>query len=226
VRNQGFPHAHCRRIGATVAGRSVGQPSQFADLVSLACHDLRTPLATVAGFAGTLARDDDLGEQQARYVGMIEAASGQLAGLLDTLAIVARIEAGRYEPALEDIDTFELAQNAVVRLGEGRASAGGQGAIATVDPDATDRALAALALAALRHGSLERVELEVAQLQIRIGPVTPHAAPIVLAEDLRDLGAAAATRIVAALGGDLRLEGSRLLVTLPPTGAAATAGGP
>jgi signal transduction histidine kinase len=193
----------------------VDQTSQFANLVSLACHDLRTPLATVAGFAGTLARGDDLGEQQAQYVGMIEAAAVQLGGLLDTLALVARIEAERYEPALEDVDTRELAQNAVVRLGDGRGSVGGQGAIATVDPDAMERALAALALAALRHGSLERVELEVAELQIRIGPVTPHAAPIVLAEDLRDLGAAAATRIVAALGGELRLEGSRLLVTLP-----------
>ena len=204
----------------------MAQATDFPNLVSLACHDLRTPLATVAGFAGTLARDDELGEQQARYVGMIEAAAAQLAGLLDTLAIVARIEAGRYEPALEDVDTLELAQNAVVRLGEGRAGAGGQGAIASVDPDAAERALAALALAALRHGSLERVELEVAALQIGIGPVTPHAAPIVLAEDLRDLGAAAATRIVGALGGELQLDGERLLVRLPATAAVATGDGP
>ena len=37
-------------------------PSQsiFAQLVSLACHDLRTPLATATGFAHTLQRLDSL----------------------------------------------------------------------------------------------------------------------------------------------------------------------
>jgi len=34
----------------------VTDDNQFARLVMLACHDLRTPLATVHGFAHTLAR--------------------------------------------------------------------------------------------------------------------------------------------------------------------------
>jgi hypothetical protein len=202
--------------------------ADFPGFVALACHDLRTPLATVAGFAGTLARDDSLSEQHARYVRTIEAAAAQLAGLVDTLAIVARIEAGRYEPALEQADTLELARTAAAHLGEGRAAAAGDGASATVDGDATERALAALALAALRHGSLERVELEVAGLEIRIGPVVPTAAPIVLAKDLRDLGAAAATKVLAAIGAELEFEpeNARLRVTLPATAAGAIGGGP
>jgi signal transduction histidine kinase len=206
----------------------MGPAADLPSFVALACHDLRTPLATVAGFAGTLARDDSLSEQHARYVRTIEAAAAQLAGLIDTLAIVARIEAGRYEPALEEADTLELARTAAERVGEGRAAAAGDGATASVDGDATERALAALALAALRHGSLERVELEVSGLQIRIGPVAPNTAPIVLAEDLRDLGAAAATKVLRALGAELELEPehARLRVTLPATAADATGGGP
>jgi signal transduction histidine kinase len=193
----------------------VAEESRFSELVSLACHDLRTPLATVAGFAGTLARDPELGETPVRYVRMIEAAAAQLADLIDQLALVSRIESGRYEPDPEETDTLELAQRAAGRLGDERAEARGEGAPARVDPDPTERALAGLARAALRHGSLERVELEVAGLEVRIRPVTPEAAPIVLAEELRDLGAATALRLVDALGGSVALEAETLRVTLP-----------
>jgi signal transduction histidine kinase len=203
----------------------VAEESRFPELVSLACHDLRTPLATVAGFASTLAREPDLGEQSARYVSMIEAAAAQLADLTDQLALVSRIESGRYEPALEEIDTLELAQGAAGRLGEERAAARGNGASARVDPDTTERALAGLALAALRHGTLERVELNAAGSEIHIRPVTPAAAPIVLAEELRDLGAATAVRFVKALGGTVALVGDTLRVTLPSE-AVGTTGGP
>jgi hypothetical protein len=45
--------------------------------------------------------------------------------------------------------------------------------------------------------------------------VTPQAAPIVVAEDLRDLGAAAAVRLVGALGGSVALDGETLRTKLP-----------
>jgi hypothetical protein len=44
--------------------------------------------------------------------------------------------------------------------------------------------------------------------------VTANAAPVVLGEDLRDLGAAIAVRQLRAQGGSLALEGERLIVTL------------
>jgi signal transduction histidine kinase len=193
----------------------VVETSGFPQLVSLACHDLRTPLATVAGFAGILVRQPELGEQPARYVRMIEAAAAQLADLLDQLALVSRIESGRYEPALEETDTLELAQGAAERLGDERADARGEGSSVRVDPDATVRALAGLALAALRHGTLERIELEATGREVLIRPVTPQAAPIVLAQELRDLGAATAVRVVDALGGNVALEEDTLRVTFP-----------
>src|SRR5919202_2972073 len=92
--------------------------SSFPRLVSLACHDLRTPLATVHGFARTLVRQGELEEQAARWVEMIDAASAQMAELRDELALAARIEARRYDPTLLDADTLELAGRAAEQLGE------------------------------------------------------------------------------------------------------------
>jgi signal transduction histidine kinase len=192
----------------------VASSESFARFVSLACHDLRTPLATVAGFAHTLERTDELGEPAARYVAMIQAASEQMGELLDALGLVTRIEAGRYEPALTEVDSLELARSAAERLAE-KAGAGGSGAIVRVDRDPTEAGLSALALCTVRHGGLERVELTAAGPTVEISPVPASAAQIVLAEDLKDLGAATARRLIESLGGSLRLEGERLFVRLP-----------
>src|SRR5205809_2012297 len=89
---------------------------RFARLVSLACHDLRTPLATVNGFAKTLTRSGNLGERESHFVDLIEAAADQMTSLLDQLGVAARIESGRYEPALSQADTFELATSEDERI--------------------------------------------------------------------------------------------------------------
>ncbi len=188
--------------------------NSFSGFVSLACHDLRTPLATVSGFAHTLQRIDGLGEPAGRYVEMIQAASEQIAELLEELGLVARLEAGNYAPSLVEADTLELARSAAARLGE-KAGAAGSGAAVRIDRDAVERGLAGLALCALRHGALERVELTADGPSVWIEPVIPSAAPIVLGDDLKDLPAAAARRVVEALGGALELEGERLQVRLP-----------
>jgi signal transduction histidine kinase len=191
----------------------VSDEDAFARLVSLACHDLRTPLATVHGFATTLARGG-LEPPGDRYVEMIDAASMQLAELIDELSLVARIESGRYEPTLREADTLELAQAAAARLGEDRVHVSGSGAAIETDGDAVERSLAALFQSALRHGGLEEVEVEVDGTDVRLSRVTPSAAPVVLGEDLRDLGAAVAARHVAHLGGSLALEGETLTIRL------------
>ena len=184
----------------------------FARFVSLACHDLRTPLATVSGFAHTL-RQNELGQPADRYVEMIQAASGQLADILDDLGLAARIEAGSFTPKVAEVDTLELTQAAAGRLGE-KAVVGGTGAEVLVERDATERGLAALARCALRHGGLEQVELTVDGAGVAISPVLENVGPIILGDDLRDLGAAAARRLVESTGGSVELEGDRLLVRL------------
>src|SRR5664279_2017671 len=82
---------------------------RFPRLVSLACHDLRTPLATIYGFARTLTRAGELDDRSARFLAMIEEASEQMTSLLDELGAAARIEGHRWEPALREVDTLQLA---------------------------------------------------------------------------------------------------------------------
>ena len=191
------------------------EDTRFPRIVSLACHDLRTPLATIHGFAQTLIRMGDLGEPKQRYMEMIDMASRQLAELLDELGTAARIESGRYEPSLQSVQTLELAHAAAAQLGEDRVKVSGEGTEVHVDPESTERGVSALAQASLRHGGLDKVTLNVDGVKLAITPVTASSAPVVLGEDLRDLGAAVAARVVRALGGTVELDGDTLTITLP-----------
>lgn len=192
----------------------MAEDNDFARLVSLACHDLRTPLATVHGFATTLVRAGNLESPADRYVEMIDAASAQLAELVDELGLAARIESGRYDPAPREVDTLELAQAAAARLGEDRVRVAGIGASIETDKDAVERGLAALFQSALRHGGFDSVEVVVNGSEIRLSPVTAASAPVVLGEDLRDLGAAVAVRLVRRLGGSATVAGETLEIRL------------
>jgi signal transduction histidine kinase len=187
---------------------------QFARLVMLACHDLRTPLATVHGFAQTLVRMEGFDEATVRYLGMIDSASAQIAELIDELSLGARIEGGRYDPVRASANTIDLARAAAEELGEERVAVAGKGAEIEVDVNASRRAVASLAQCALRHGGVERVELTVEGEELRLAPITPASAPVVLGEDLRDLGAAIAVRLIRAQGGSVALEGDTLKVRL------------
>jgi signal transduction histidine kinase len=183
--------------------------SRFPRLVSLACHDLRTPLATIYGFARTLTRMEELDERTARYLGMIEEASEQLTELLDELGACARIESGRWEPTLREADTLDLAGTDDERI-----VVQGAGETVETDADAVAHSLRSLAVAALRHGPVEQVRWEVAGRALRLSPVSAAAAPIVAGEELRDLGSLVARSVIEALGGSLELAGETLCVRL------------
>jgi signal transduction histidine kinase len=192
----------------------LSRDAAFPRLVSLACHDLRTPLATVSGFAHTLERLDDLVPPADRYVEMMIDAAGEMAELLDLLGLLARIEAGRYEPTPVKADTLELANSVSARLGEERVQVTGQGGAVSIDPKPAERAVYGLVRCALRHGGLDRVGVEVVGAQVTVTPITEAAAPIVTGQDLRDLGAAVGMRVVAAMGGSAELKGDSLVVKL------------
>ncbi len=182
---------------------------RFPRIVSLACHDLRTPLATVSGFAKTLERLGGLDERSAHFVALIDEASEELAVLIDQIAVLARIETGTYEPALVDADTLELATSSDPRV----ATRGAGEAVAT-DAPAVRRALQSLALAAVRHGKIASVEWVVQGRDLALAPVNAAAAPVVLGKELRDLGALIGAAVIAALGGRLAHEGETLRISL------------
>ena len=157
------------------------------------------------GFAKTMVRLEDLEEEKLkRYLGLIDSASDELAVLLELLSLAARIEGGRYEPVTREADALALAP----------AGATGTGTTVIVEPDAVARSLAALQAAAARHGGAV-VNVTVDGPKVMFEPVPESAAPIVLGEEQRDLGAAVAVMLLRSLGGEVVLEGKRLTVTLP-----------
>jgi signal transduction histidine kinase len=182
---------------------------RFPRVVSLACHDLRTPLATIYGFARTLTRSGDLDERTMRFLGMIEQASEQMTGLLDELGTASRIEAGRWEPAVREADTLELATS-----GDERVVTEGDGATIETEPEAVGRSLEALAIAAARYGPAEQVTWRVYGRDLELSPITADAAPVVTGQSIRDLGSLVARIVIEELGGSLVLDGATLQVRL------------
>jgi signal transduction histidine kinase len=187
---------------------------QYAELVSVACHDILTPLATVYGFARTLERAD-LEPPSDRYVDMIGAASSQIDELVDQLRLATRIQLGLYQPALVETNSLGLARTAADRLEEGRVEVSGEGAAVLVDPEPTARALAQLARAAARFGGYDTVTVDVRGPELVLAPLSRAAEPVVLGEELRELPAPAAAILVRALGGELEARDETLRIRLP-----------
>ena len=161
-----------------------------------------------------MVRMEGVDEKIARYLGMIDAGGGQLAELLEDLALVARIEGGRWDPPLAGVDSLELARAGAEPLGDA-VKVGGEGTQVTVARDDASRAVGALARCAQRHGGLDRVELRVDGPALAISPVNAQTAPICLGRDLRDFGAAVAVRVFDALGGSTASEAEAIVVRLP-----------
>jgi hypothetical protein len=84
-----------------------------------------------------------------------------------------------------------------------------------VDVDNVQRGVSALVQAALRHGGLEQVDCHAEDATLVIRPVTASSGPVLLGQDLRDLGAAVAVVLVEALGGSVTLDGETVVVRLP-----------
>jgi signal transduction histidine kinase len=183
--------------------------ARFPRVISLACHDLRTPLATIFGFARTLTRAGELDERTMRFLTMIEEASGQMTDLLDEVGVAARIEGGRWEPALRPVNTLELATSEDERI-----HTEGEGETIETEPESLGRALQSLAVAAARYGPTDQVTWHVSGRVFELQPITAEAAPVVTGESIRDLGSIVARMAIEELGGSLELDGELLRVRL------------
>jgi signal transduction histidine kinase len=183
---------------------------RFAELVGLACHDLRTPLATIGGFAKTLVRSDELAERDARFVGMIDEAAGQAHALVEALSLAARLAGGSYAPLLTTEDTLELAALA----GDERVGAEGVGASLETDRALLSHALGGLAAAALRFGEIDAVAWRVDGRELVLSPVEDGAAPVLDGSAPRDRGALVARLAIESLGGSIAVEPGSLRVRL------------
>ena len=110
---------------------------------------------------------------------------------------------------LREIDTLELATS-----DDERVAASGAGEPIETDALAVARALTALAVAAARYGPVPLVTWTVEGRTLALAPVTAEAAPVVLGEEVRDLGALVARSVIEELGGSLELADQTLTVRL------------
>jgi len=83
------------------------QARAHAAVLSNLRHDLRTPLNGVLGLSELLA-EQSLDDDQRRMVGRIRESGQTLAGLIDDILEVSRVEAGQFELELSDVTARKL----------------------------------------------------------------------------------------------------------------------
>lgn len=92
------------------------------EFISIAAHELRTPLAVLKGFAQTLLiqtarkHGPELAEWQMEALGDIDQATGRLVELVDDLLDVSRLQAGHFTLHSVPTDLVALTQRVVTRL--------------------------------------------------------------------------------------------------------------
>lgn len=131
-----------------------------ADLLSLAVHEFRTPVAVVSGYLRMLLRHfgDTLTEQQRKLLQESEKSCGNLANLLSEASELANLEAGKVNVRREPVAIFELLKQVAggVHEAEDRGVTlqvrdGGHAPVIMGDPDRLRTALASLLAATLRE---------------------------------------------------------------------------
>ena len=190
----------------------------FPELVSRACHDLRTPLASAFGFARTLERLGAVEGDHARYLSIVVESAEEVGRLIDALALLARFEDGRLVLELAPARTDELAAAACALVPGGRVTATGAGAELTVDAARATSGLAWLA-EATAHAIPGDAPLELearADGTFALGPL-PETMDDRLVDGTGDLRARGARAVALAHAGALAHEGDRVVVRLAAT---------
>lgn len=89
-----------------------------SEFISLASHEMRTPLTGILGYAETLLADDlNLAEEEKRGIlDVVARESRKLSRILDSILEISRIQGKMYEMSFDDFDIVELADETVEKL--------------------------------------------------------------------------------------------------------------
>lgn len=88
------------------------------EFISIASHELRTPMTAIFGFAELLLmRAKSLPEDQLKWVGTIHRESQRLSNIIEDLLNVSRIEAGRLSLNMSPVSVEPMAQDVMGQLG-------------------------------------------------------------------------------------------------------------
>ncbi len=97
--------AHEKTDKALKRAKEVAEAANFAKsryVVGLS-HELRTPLNTIMGYAQLLERDRDLASRARGQVAVMRRSANHLAGLIDGLLDIAKIEAGKLDLCRDEV---------------------------------------------------------------------------------------------------------------------------
>jgi hypothetical protein len=179
-----------------------------------ACHELRSPLAVVFGFAKMLESNQSLDPTAQRYVEQIVSGSERLDRLLDGLSRMGRVAAGRLTPTIDHVSIAHL----LTELGSERIILSLDDDVKVrCDPEWLSDAIADVAAGlCFEEGHQVTVSLshtpESAQLEFR--PATNF--PMIDTEpDKANIGIACARIRLVAMGGSLDGDSERLVLTIP-----------
>ncbi len=192
-------------------------PIHLGRLMSAIAHDLRTPLATIYGFAKTIERGGGLDERQERFLGLIIAAAADMDRMIENVSTVGHIAEERMSLDKAAIGTDALARaavDAVPERADGRRLVvrPGTGALVDTDADRAARAVALVAEAALRlEPGRQEAYLQPDGISIRTGPFSAQLMPGLEAHG-RDVPVETARIVLAHLGATLVTEGEALVV--------------
>jgi len=84
--------------------------AEYARLMSLAVHELRTPTSVVGGYLRMLQKDTsaELSERQRRMIDEAEKSCARLAALIGELSELSKLDAGTAAVKTEEFDIFQL----------------------------------------------------------------------------------------------------------------------
>jgi K+-sensing histidine kinase KdpD len=111
----------------TIEGHEV--QSLMSQAIGPACHEMRSPLAVVFGFAKLLENNASLDPKAKEFAAQIVNGSQRLDDLLDLLARLGRIAAGRIEPSIGNFELGSVVAEVAAVERDGRS--------VTVDDDCT-----------------------------------------------------------------------------------------
>lgn len=88
------------------------------EFISMASHELRTPVTVIRGYAEMLLNDADKlnKEENKEYLSIINVSTERLAGLIEDLLNVSRIEQGRLKMEMKEMDVWPVVEETVKEM--------------------------------------------------------------------------------------------------------------
>ncbi len=100
--NEALTHSNEELLRAKeLAERSDRMKSSFLANMS---HEIRTPMNGILGFAELLKEPGLTGDEQEKYIGMIEKGGARMLNIINNIVDISKIESGQMETFLSDVD--------------------------------------------------------------------------------------------------------------------------